>query len=107
MRYESWNGTLDTRMPCESENAKVWPRENPLYLSVAGLPPQAAEKPPFISLRDRAKKDRAKLTTEDKTDFSDTACGRARLLAGRMAPPIDEASIPPGIVRPARSRALP
>jgi hypothetical protein len=60
----------------------------------------------FISLRDRAKKDRAKLTTEDKTDFSDTACGRARHLAGRMASPIDEASIPPGIVRPVRRRAL-
>ena len=47
------------------------------------LPGERAFSPvaiPFISLRDRAK-----LTTEDKTDLSDTACGRARLLAGRMA----------------------
>ena len=33
--------------------------------------------------------------------------GRARVLAGRIASPVDEASIPPGIIRPARSRAVP
>jgi len=33
--------------------------------------------------------------------------GRARIRAGRIARPIDEASIPPVMVRPARSRALP
>jgi hypothetical protein len=36
-----------------------------------------------------------------------TAPGRARVLAGRIATPIDEALIPPGMVGPARSRALP
>jgi uncharacterized protein YbjT (DUF2867 family) len=85
-------------------------RQVKFFFSVAGLPPKImeaytiirvrplADRFPFIALRDRAKKDRAKLTPEDKTDFSDTACGRARLLAGRMASPIDEASIPPGRV---------
>jgi hypothetical protein len=33
--------------------------------------------------------------------------GRARILAGRIASPIDEDSIPPVVIRPARSRALP
>ncbi len=33
--------------------------------------------------------------------------GRARLLAGRVASRVDEASIPPGTVGPARNRALP
>ncbi len=28
MTYEAWKGTLDTRMHCESENAKVWCRED-------------------------------------------------------------------------------
>jgi hypothetical protein len=62
--------------------------------------------PLFLSETVRTK-DRAKLTTKDKTYLSDTACSRARLPAGRMASPIDEILIPPGTVRPARSRALP
>ena len=33
--------------------------------------------------------------------------GRARVLAGRIVSPVDEALIPPGMVRPAGSRALP
>ncbi len=37
----------------------------------------------------------------------DTAPGKASVLAGRIASPIDEALIPPVVVRPAGSRALP
>ena len=36
-----------------------------------------------------------------------TAHGRARVLAGRIVSPVDEALIPPGVIRPAGSRALP
>ena len=35
----------------------------------------------------------------------DVASGRARIPAGRLAWPIDEDSIPPVVIRPARSRA--